>query len=339
MGEAEETGSGGDGAPTPKKNKALRIIFHVSPRKSVLFFYSFFLPPSILYSSCTFTNSLSPTQRSLRQAGEVEAFAQLAQTLVQAFERWYDGRLCEQVVESRLLAALAKRGSHFGNYCALLSLASVAAGVQGTAADSVRTMARQQLALLQFWQKVEPQHKAYRDACSEVRRQFQKLLRRAARAWEPVDDIQARRSQMLASVPSPYNEILPPVHDVAGRKCARRKWEEVRTWGAPLSQLIGCYGSGIMAMAPPVMELERLCRFRQKDFDALQVQLQRCPYFASFCAMVTAALVATVQRQHTLAEYRPLDGLCSVARERTHEALVRAGQASAAALKLLAQAA
>jgi heme exporter protein D len=87
------------------------------------------------------------------------------------------------------------------------------------------------------------------------------------------------------------------------------------------------------------MELERLCRFRQKAFDALQVQLQRCPCFAGFCAVVTAALVATVQRRHTLAEYQPLDGLRSVARERTREALMRAGQASAAALKLLAKAA
>jgi hypothetical protein len=325
----------------PRQRRTRRCgLFFTSRLVSLFYFFilSFCPPPSSIPVVLLLTPSPLPKDHYGKQE-EVEAFAQLAQTLVQAFERWYDGRLCEQVVESRLLAALAKRGSHFGNYCALLSLASVAAGVQGTAADLVRTMACQQLALLQFWQKVEPQHKAYRDACSEVRRQFQKLLRRAARAWEPVDDIQARRSQMLASVPSPYNEILPPVHDVAGRKCARRKWEEVRTWGAPLSQLIGCYGSGIMAMAPPVMELERLCRFRQKDFDALQVQLQRCPYFASFCAMVTAALVATVQRQHTLAEYWPLDGLCSVAREPTHEALVRAGQASAAALKLLAQAA
>ncbi len=278
----------------------------------------------------------------------MDAYAELATSLVRAFELWHDWQPCTSVHERELCIAMHSGNLRFGQYCKSLSPASVGAGIADTAAESVRAHARQQWARIQLAQYIEGRRAEYRATCNVLREHWNGRLRYARKqreSDEAIATLKDQKAKALAAVPSELDSLLPSVPDpldkaaLRRRKTAEAKVHEVERCGQKLFQLVRRYGSGVLLLTEPIMHLGRLYRLKRANYVLLLAQLHHCPGFSNFAGAVTAAYIATLQHRPVVGtgtnEQQPIQRLREITVERSNAALQRAGIASMVTLRML----
>ncbi len=116
------------------------------------------------------------------------------------------------------------------------------------------------------------------------------LARRLKQPQDVIASLQGEKHRVLAAVPAPLDELLPPVPSALDkaatqwRKRAEARWHCMRRCGNKLFWLVHSYGTGVLLLAEPIMRVGRLYRLRKDDYTVkprYKNALGRQPKYAS----------------------------------------------------------
>ncbi len=154
-------------------------------------------------------------------------------------------------------------------------------------AATVPAAVRVQLARVQLARWFEPRDVAFRQARARLSHVWRNVLQRKEHRYGPQLQLKRQRHASLRSLPRPLDALLRD--DEVGSAQRYDAFMEGRSCGAKLWTLMGTYGTGVLLLAPPVLNLARLYHCSEDAFAALETQLALMPRFADFVTAVSAA--------------------------------------------------
>jgi hypothetical protein len=157
----------------------------------------------------------------------MDAYADLAASLLHVFALWHTWQPSEAVRERELCRALHGSRRRFDEYCESLLLSVLEAGIADTAAESARAQARQPWARMQLAISFELRRSSYNARRDEVRRRWNRRLRSARRAKQRGEDaitaLESQKKQALDAVAVPLEGLPPPVPDARDKAAVRQR--------------------------------------------------------------------------------------------------------------------
>ncbi len=207
--------------------------------------------------------------------------------LVAALAAWHALPPGAGVSELAMHRALCTSEVEFDCYCQAQPLARIQRALDDADADTVLAAVHVQLAHMQLARWFEPCDIAFRQACARLSHVWRNILQRKERRYGLQPQLKRQRHASLRSLPQPLDALLR--NDEVGSAQHYDVFMEGQRCGAKLWMLMGIYGTGVLLLAPPVLNQARLCHYSEDAFAALETQLALMLRFADFVTAVSTA--------------------------------------------------
>jgi hypothetical protein len=194
--------------------------------------------------------------------------------------------------------ALCTSELEFDCYCYAQPPARIRRALDDADAATMLAAVRVQLARVQLARWFELRDIAFRQAHARLSHVWRNFLQRKEHRYGPQPQLKRQRHASLRSLPRPLVALL--CNDEAGSTQCYNVFMEGRRCGAKLWTLMGTYGTGVLLLAPPVLNLARLYHCSEDAFAALETQLALMPRFADFVTAVSAAYETRLAAPPTL---------------------------------------
>jgi hypothetical protein len=278
------------------------------------------------------------------QQEELDVYAAMAYSLLDMLTQWNSWRPSDAVRERELCRAMRSGLPRFHAYCCALPLARLGTGHVDMEAAMARAHMQRYWWQMQLAAMYEVGNAVNSARCSAVSSYYDKRLRKLRRAKErdkaSIDEMLWEKSQALAAVSEPLDELLPAVPDA--RDAAAVKYHQLardelgHDWrcSSKLFHLVRAYGTGLLLLQATVIRVQRLYDLSDDEYAVLLALLRHCPRLGHFTRAVSATIEATCAG-HANSEPQSLECLRDLVHERSHTALLRASAAASATLQAL----